>query len=322
MRKNNLTHLLSVLATAALVGPTIAQEPDPFVKKPATGNSPATTTELNDDQALLEIDLPHNIHLNYEVFSVPIAEAPKLCRGGFTHKSLYTALTRDAEKHSAILETFQSLIAMSGQTASSESISEFIYPTEYDPPSLPNFAIPEDEKAPELKPLAAHAVPTAYETKNLGITIEAECQIGSAPKLLPLNQKGAELLKFYRDFEAENNTEAGDPFADTPAPSKNPLLPQVAEALKKGDLKTVTYIETRISPTHVERVDNVAWGKDLSETAMPTFDVQTLKTGFTLVSSQPTLLGTMNPHPKSKKHADGKRVWFAFVTATVMKAGR
>lgn len=322
MRKNTLTSLLSLFTTAAFITPLLGQDTDPFVKKPSQATPPVASGGFADNETLIELDLPQNIHITYEVFSVPIAEAPKLCRGGFTHKSIYNALTNEPEKHSANLETFESIMVLPGQRATNESISELIYPTEYEPAQLPSLP----EKIVELKigekPLAVPAVPTAYDTRKIGITVEVEAQIGHEPRLLPLNQKGAELLKSYYGFKSKNEGAQQDPFADSQTPQENPFLPKISAALKKGDLKAVTYIEATISPIHVERVKDVIWGKDLSETAMPSFDVQSIKTGVTLVSGEPTLLGTMNPHPESKKHADGKRVWFAFVTASAMKAGR
>lgn len=71
-------------------------------------------------------------------------------------------------KEATVLET-QLITARSGERATAESIHEFIYPTEYDPPSHPVEGASED-KAVLIPP--GH--PTAFEVRNTGSTLEAE----------------------------------------------------------------------------------------------------------------------------------------------------
>ncbi len=83
--------------------------------------------------------------------------------------------------------------ARSGEKAISESISEFIYPTEYEPWELPNEVdvpdkpggiTPDDVKA--LESLVTPATPTSFETRNLGSTLEIEPTIGVDGRIIDL----------------------------------------------------------------------------------------------------------------------------------------
>jgi hypothetical protein len=71
--------------------------------------------------------------------------------------------------------------ARSGEKALAESINEFIYPTEYEPPELPStVSIPDrpgglnPEEVKLLRMMRTPATPTSFETRNLGSTLEIE----------------------------------------------------------------------------------------------------------------------------------------------------
>ena len=75
------------------------------------------------------------------------------------------------------------ITARSGQRAKAESIHEFIYPTEFDPPEIPN----EVELKGKAKAPITAVSPTAYETRNVGTTIEVDPVIGSDGTTIDLN---------------------------------------------------------------------------------------------------------------------------------------
>ncbi len=89
-----------------------------------------------------------------------------------------------SQKKGTDLMTAPSITARSGQKATIEVIREFIYPTEYEPPELPqggnggngNNGIGGGGGAAAM--IATPATPTAFETKNLGVTLEIEPTIG------------------------------------------------------------------------------------------------------------------------------------------------
>ncbi len=87
-----------------------------------------------------------------------------------------------AQKKGIDLMTAPSITARSGQKATIEVIREFIYPTEYEPPELPQ----QNNNGGGLlgggggggAGIATPATPTAFETKNTGVTLEIEPTIG------------------------------------------------------------------------------------------------------------------------------------------------
>jgi general secretion pathway protein D len=92
-----------------------------------------------------------------------------------------------AQKKGTDLMTAPSVTARSGQKATIEIIREFIYPTEYEPPELPNSVgttssfglgglggIGGGGGSFPVTP----ATPTAFETRNTGVTLEIEPTIG------------------------------------------------------------------------------------------------------------------------------------------------
>ncbi len=126
----------------------------------------------------------------------------------------------------ALVETVW-LRSRSGQRAKSESIRETIYPTEYDPPEIPNTlgVVPNPVRV-KVKPgetgASAHAVlppvaaadssgsnpeilmtsatPTAFETRNVGTTVEVDAVLLDGGELATISM-APELISFEgRDF--------------------------------------------------------------------------------------------------------------------------
>jgi len=88
-----------------------------------------------------------------------------------------------AQKKGTDLMTAPSVTARSGQKATIEIIREFIYPTEYEPPELPNTvgstggSLIGGSSSSSGFPVTP-ATPTAFETRNTGVTLEIEPTIG------------------------------------------------------------------------------------------------------------------------------------------------
>jgi len=81
-----------------------------------------------------------------------------------------------------VIET-ATVLARSGQRAKVESISEHIYATEYDPPVVPEeVTLGEDSDAP-----MTDVTPTAFETRNLGTTLEVDPVLGADSYTIDLN---------------------------------------------------------------------------------------------------------------------------------------
>ena len=88
--------------------------------------------------------------------------------------------------NATVLETLL-CTSKSGNKATSESVEEFIYPTEYEPATLPD-NVKGDEAAgkTEGKRPATGPMPTAFETRNVGSTLEMEPTLGSDNKTIDL----------------------------------------------------------------------------------------------------------------------------------------
>ena len=106
--------------------------------------------------------------------------------GLFTDGQVQLIMRGLAQKKGTDLMTAPSVTAKSGQKATIEIIREFIYPTEYEPPELPNSV---GQTGSSLGGLGlggggggsfpvTPATPTAFDTRNTGVTLEIEPTIG------------------------------------------------------------------------------------------------------------------------------------------------
>lgn len=178
----------------------LAQEAPPAV--PA-GADPFVRTETAESQAEKNLDAPAVTSICFETFSLPLADAAALYRQKLSDSALYVELTARVEKGQAKQESFAVVRARSGEKAILESISETIYPTEYDhgngptvkqPPEVDQFQ--EGGKDPVPVPPApgpaapagyfAPVLPNSFETRNSGTTIEVEPYIGGRNEIVDL----------------------------------------------------------------------------------------------------------------------------------------
>lgn len=174
---------LFITAALALISSPVlhAQDVPPAFEKP-TQQDPFTgeETELPLEQDIFDpyayapksvrvqleyIDLAHHTLTRLLMEDqAPTTNAKELCM-----KIQKLVESGDAK----ILET-QVAIARSGEMARVESIEEYIYPTEYDPPVTPS----EDNKEKANPVDLAGYMPWAFETRNVGSTLEIEPTIG------------------------------------------------------------------------------------------------------------------------------------------------
>lgn len=83
-------------------------------------------------------------------------------------------------KQATIYETLM-VVTRPGQKATSESIEEFIYPTEYEPSEIPveiHTTGKGDKVKSDGRDYATGPTPTAFETRNTGATLEVEPNLG------------------------------------------------------------------------------------------------------------------------------------------------
>lgn len=151
-----------------------------------------------------------------------------------------------AQKKGADIMTAPSVTARSGQKATIEIIREFIYPTEYEPPELPNQVGATGGLggglvgggSSGLFPVTP-ATPTAFETRNTGVTLEIEPTLGANDYVIDL-RFAPEIVEF------EGFINYGSPIQ---SPSSDAL----------GNPTTVTITENRIEmPVFSSRKVNTA----------------------------------------------------------------
>ena len=280
------TFIITAFAVTALYGqekkadPYRAGEPPKPQPTRVVKDDPFADTDPNKKA---EAEIPQNVSVCYETFSLPLAMAAKIQREQLTDSELYARILGAVEKEEARQESFTVLRARSGQKATTESISEQIYASEFEPPELPNTIgvsiipaevkeasspIPDTSKLKDAADLDSFAdlktpaTPTSFQTRNVGNTFEIEPTLGADNKILDL----------------------------------------------------------RLAPEHVALVGQSTNGQGLSKTEMPIFEAQRINTSASFFIGQPFLLGTVSRPPNSKVDPDSAtRVWFAFVTATLAK---
>ncbi len=122
----------------------------------------------------------------------PLGSSPAVfgIAGVFTDPQFSLMIRALSQKKGADLLSAPSVMARSGQRAKIEVIREFIYPTEYDPPEIPtnfggggggggNVTISVFPVTP--------ATPTAFETRNTGVTLEVDPVLGADEFTIDLN---------------------------------------------------------------------------------------------------------------------------------------
>lgn len=78
-------------------------------------------------------------------------------------------------------------VAQDKQKASTESIEELIYPTEYEPATVTNgFPAKDDDLTKPARADAVGPLPTAFDTRNLGATLEVEPHLSQDSKSVNL----------------------------------------------------------------------------------------------------------------------------------------
>ncbi|MGC4015245.1 MAG: type II and III secretion system protein [Luteolibacter sp.] len=155
--------------------------------------------------------------------------------GLFDNNQVQMIMRGLSQKKGTDLMTAPSVMARPGQKATIEIIREFIYPTEYEPPELPNSVGTSTVSNPLGGGLGSSntgifpvtpATPTAFETRNTGVTLEIEPNIGD-------NEFTIDLRFVPEIVEFEGFINYGSPIQ---SPSSDAL----------GNPRTVTITENRI----------------------------------------------------------------------------
>ncbi len=119
--------------------------------------------------------------------------------GLFTDGQVQMIMRGLAQKKGTDVMTAPSIVSRSGERATIEIIREFIYPTEYEPPELPNAVgvgggLDDGVSGGSIFPVTP-ATPTAFETRNTGVTLEVEPILGEDGYTIDLTFK-PEIVEF------------------------------------------------------------------------------------------------------------------------------
>jgi hypothetical protein len=194
MRKAILPLAAGVAVLSLYLG---AQEPDkvppPFEKaagEDVSGLDPFAENFINTPELpkMIQVQVEY-VELSHETLTDLLFLADPPSADATPLRKQVQELVKKGE--AKVMETMI-LNARSGEKATAESINEFIYPTEYEPPQLPCNAISnrandlslDDIKI--LENLFNFATPTSFETRNLGNTLEIEPLIGGDDQYIDL----------------------------------------------------------------------------------------------------------------------------------------
>ncbi|MBT8043710.1 MAG: hypothetical protein KJO79_02065 [Verrucomicrobiae bacterium] len=148
--------------------------------KSPTQKTPASNAATDPFKA------PPNIRVQLEYIEMPLLTMAELMddeKAAASDVALRARVAELIKNGKAKLIDIQMLTTPDGTKASSESIREFIYPTEYEPSELPNeiHLLGNGKKATiPSHEYATGPTPTAFETRNLGTSFECEATIDPA----------------------------------------------------------------------------------------------------------------------------------------------
>lgn len=135
----------------------------------------------------------------------PDARAPGAfaVTGVFTDPQFQVVLRALSQSKGVDLMTSPTIVAKSGQRSNISIVREMIYPTEFDPPQVPqqvggpiaSGGVLVETAIPDVVPITP-STPTGFETRNVGVTLEVEPIIGENNRTVDLN-----LVPATTDFE-------------------------------------------------------------------------------------------------------------------------
>ncbi len=228
--------------------------------------------------------------------------------GLFNSGQLQMIMRGLAQKKGTDIMTAPSVTARPGQKATIEIIREFIYPTEYEPPELPNQVGGGFGGQPDFGgggggggfPVTP-ATPTAFETRNTGVTLEIEPNLGPNEYVIDL-RFAPEIVEFegFINYGSPITSPATDAFG-------NPV--------------TVTITENRIempvfSSRRVSTGITIYDGHTVAVGGLMREDVQDVEDGVPILSDIP-LIGRLF---KSNAQSHIKSNLIIFVTAKIIDA--
>jgi Flp pilus assembly secretin CpaC len=119
----------------------------------------------------------------YEVSTIELAEIMSIPKKGDDDTKMRADLLTKAKAGTVSILESQMIVTRSGERATSESITEFIYPTEYETHKPVKGENKDSPKA------VTFGNPTAFEVRNLGATLEVEPILGEDGRTIDMTFK-------------------------------------------------------------------------------------------------------------------------------------
>ena len=134
---------------------------------------------------------PPQVQVTLEFIEVSQADATQLLykdKLGMDGTKLRAALQSMVDSQKASMLETMMVVAKNGNKATTESIREVIYPTEYEEPELPGSFGTSKENQPSIAkaPRSSPLLPTAFDTRNTGSTLEIEPTVGNDESVIDL----------------------------------------------------------------------------------------------------------------------------------------
>ncbi len=147
-------------------------------------------------------------------------------RGGIDQGTVQTLMRGLDQKKSTDVMAKPSTVTRSGQSSSVKIIREFIYPTEYEPPQLPNDTGGTDGFSGGGQTPVTPATPTAFTKRDVGITLEV-LPVADADKQfvnVTLNPSFVDFDGFVNYGSPINSTQSGPLGPETVTLTPNEIL--------------------------------------------------------------------------------------------------
>jgi Flp pilus assembly secretin CpaC len=217
-----------------------------------------TAASLTGLRGAIADDRPVNIRMEMQVVAIPEAQALPLVADLLDKKKIdaaYATIQEMLGKGSAKLVAWPILNTKSGERAVAENIDEVRYPTEFDPPTISFLPGVDPGSAVMIEPRkeGSHlqSVPTAFETRNVGVTIEAEPVLEPDGKTIDVNVAAQDVrLKKMITARIDMPTTSSSVTVDQPEFTNQKVTTSLT--MKSGQRIMLGMFRTDELPNHIE----------------------------------------------------------------------
>ena len=167
---------------------------------------------------------PETWEVMCEVFSMPFGEAAKMRRDLREPGEIYAGLLKRVDQKTAALEELAILKGWVWKEAEMASIEEYIYPTEYDPPEVPNgvASVPKNRELAQM--LMTPSNPTSYDLRKLGLTMKLEISGKETPDAIRAQLEVTLVTLMERDSWGRDKAKAEVPRFEVQGIAKEVIL--------------------------------------------------------------------------------------------------